>query len=48
MDVIIEKFGLERESLLQRLFVIHNFTAEFETLRPYIRNLKKFYQFSAS
>jgi len=48
MEVIINKFGLRRESLLQRLFVIHNFTVEFEARHPYIRNLKRFYQFSAN
>ena len=45
---VVDKFELNEADLMQNLYVIHNFTVEFEQRYPYIKNLKRFYRFSAA
>lgn len=44
--LIVKIFKLEKKSLVKKLQFLTEYTLEFDSLFPYVKNLKKFYSFS--
>lgn len=44
--LIVKIFKLEKKSLIKKLQFLTDYTLEFDSLFPYVKNLKKFYSFS--
>ena len=45
---MIKKFELDDQVFLEKLHCIHNFTMQFDSIMPYIKNLKKYYGFNSA
>lgn len=48
INKIIRKFALSEQTFISKLYTVHNFTLQFDSLIPYVKNLKKFYTFGAA